>query len=136
VVPCGQFGEGARSALLERAARVLPEYMVPATVTAVPVLPLTVNGKLDPAGLPAPHFGGTGGPAEGDDLAVALRDVWQAVLGVPVGLDDVFFRLGGNSLAAARVRTLMLERGMPDLTLQQLYRAPTVRKLAKSLSTR
>jgi amino acid adenylation domain-containing protein len=136
VVPRGQFSEGTRSTLLERAARVLPEYMVPATVTAVPALPLTVNGKLDPAGLPTPHFGGTGCPAEGDDLAVALRDVWQAVLGVPVGLDDVFFRLGGNSLAAARVRTLMLERGMPDLTLQQLYRAPTVRKLAKSLSTR
>lgn len=129
--------DGWRAGLLDRAARLLPDYMVPATVTAVPALPLTVNGKLDTAALPAPDFGVVATEAaSGDDLVAALVDVWQTVLGVPVGLDDVFFRLGGNSVAAARVRTLMRERGMPDLTLRQLYRAKTVRGLAKTLSAR
>ncbi|OLF14372.1 hypothetical protein BLA60_04390 [Actinophytocola xinjiangensis] len=130
--------ENPTSALLDRAARVLPDYMVPATVTAVPVLPLTVNGKLDRDALPAPHLGLPAEPSAepAGALTTALREVWQTVLGVPVGLDDVFFRLGGNSIAAARVRTLMLERGLPDLSLRQLYRAPTVRTLAASLSAR
>ncbi|WP_220449607.1 amino acid adenylation domain-containing protein, partial [Nonomuraea longispora] len=37
-----------------RAAKVLPDHMMPATVTALPALPLTANGKLDARALPEP----------------------------------------------------------------------------------
>jgi hypothetical protein len=47
----GSVGETVQ---VRRAAKVLPDYLVPVTVTAVPALPLTVNGKLDADRLPGP----------------------------------------------------------------------------------
>ncbi|KUO17337.1 peptide synthetase [Streptomyces dysideae] len=120
----------------KRAAGILPEHMVPATVTPLDVLPLTTNGKLDPARLPVPVRStasarpapGPGG--EGDiGLAEALREIWEAVLGTPVGLDDDFFELGGNSLFAVRVSAALRARGLPSLPLRDLYRTPTIRAL-------
>jgi aryl carrier-like protein len=55
------------------------------------------------------------------------------VLGVPVGLDDDFFELGGNSLFAVRIGARMRERGMPPLQLRELYRHPTIRSVVSVL---
>ena len=44
-------------AVRERAADLVPAYMVPATVLVVDALPLTANGKLDREALPVPEFG-------------------------------------------------------------------------------
>ncbi|HEX8768179.1 MAG TPA: amino acid adenylation domain-containing protein, partial [Jatrophihabitans sp.] len=38
-------------------AASLPDYMVPALITALPALPLTPNAKVDRAALPAPEWG-------------------------------------------------------------------------------
>lgn len=40
-------GDGDVEEVHAHAARFLPEYMVPSTVTALPALPLTPNGKVD-----------------------------------------------------------------------------------------
>ncbi len=120
-------------------SRVLPEYMVPAALIDLPALPLTNNGKLDPARLPLPdkHRGEidllsiakTGDTAA--NLATALLNIWQKVLGVPVGLDDNFFDLGGNSLYAMRVATMMRKHGLPPVPVRQLYIQQTIRRLIK-----
>ncbi|HET9896741.1 MAG TPA: amino acid adenylation domain-containing protein [Streptosporangiaceae bacterium] len=135
VVLCGGTTEEVR----EHAARLLPAHMVPATVTALPALPLTANGKLDTARLPAPRLGtsaGAAAPAESkaDQVAWRLATLWTDVLGTPVDLDDNFFDLGGNSLLAVQVTGTMRERGWPSLPLRELYRHPTVRMLAELLS--
>ncbi|MFJ1767389.1 amino acid adenylation domain-containing protein [Amycolatopsis sp. NPDC088138] len=142
VVRTGDPGAGWTAALRGHTGRLLPDHMIPATFTAVPELPLTVNGKLDTARLPPPALDRAGPPfphrpvaGEPDDPAAILTEVWQTVLGVPVGFDDNFFRLGGNSLAAVRVRTAMRARGLPELALRQLYLTPTVRSLAAVLAT-
>ncbi|MES5820838.1 amino acid adenylation domain-containing protein [Streptomyces sp. RG80] len=130
-------GDPAR--VRERAACILPEYMLPATVTALDALPLTANGKLDTAKLPAPAVlrpsGRDTAPAAvtDDDLVASLTEIWSDVLGMPVGPDDDFFELGGNSLAAVRIGAALRARGLPSLRLRELYRHPTVRGTAANL---
>lgn len=109
--------------------------MVPATVTAVTAFPLTGNGKLDVAALPPPGPTRAPAPAPGtdDELAGALCEVWTEVLGRPVGLDDDFFELGGNSLLAVRISAALRSRGLPEIRLRQLFRHPTVRSTLVAL---
>ncbi|OUD01236.1 hypothetical protein CA983_21380 [Streptomyces swartbergensis] len=120
----------------ERAAGVLPDYMLPATVA----LPLTPNGKLDTTKLPAVSHPPTPwhavpsrtAPAT-DDLTTTLTEIWSDILGVPVGPDDDCFELGGNSLFAVRVTAALRTRGLPSLRLRELYRHPTIRETVASL---
>ncbi|SCD78876.1 amino acid adenylation domain-containing protein, partial [Streptomyces sp. Termitarium-T10T-6] len=123
----------------ERAARLLPAHMVPATVTVLSALPLTANGKLDPARLPAPGTRRDPVTAQASphaaSPAAALAAVWCDVLGVEaIGPDDDFWDLGGNSLYAIRIGTLARERGLPGIPLRQLYLTPTLGALSEALA--
>ncbi|XCM30064.1 amino acid adenylation domain-containing protein [Streptomyces parvus] len=123
----------------ERATRLLPAHMVPATVTVLSALPLTANGKLDPARLPAPgtRRDPVTAPASphAASPAAALAAVWCDVLGVEaIGPDDDFWDLGGNSLYAIRIGTLARERGLPGIPLRQLYLTPTLGALSEALA--
>jgi amino acid adenylation domain-containing protein len=130
---------GDPAAVRKRAAGILPDYMLPATVTALDALPLTANGKLDAARLPSPAVPRPSGrdtapaAAADDDLTASLTEIWSEVLGVPVNPDDDFFDLGGNSLAAVRIGAALRARGLPSPRLRELYRNPTVRRTVASL---
>ncbi|MFJ3323450.1 amino acid adenylation domain-containing protein [Streptomyces griseus] len=149
VVPAPGAGEDP-GPVRERAARLLPAHMVPATVTFLPALPLTANGKLDPARLPVPGTRRDPVPAPAPapapasaprtasreaGPAAALAAIWRDVLGVDaVGPDDDFWDLGGNSLYAIRIGTLARERGLPEVPLRQLYLTPTLGALCEALA--
>ncbi|MGB3439749.1 MAG: amino acid adenylation domain-containing protein [Actinophytocola sp.] len=83
----------------------LPDFMVPASVTALDALPLTAHGKVDRARLPAPRFtSGVPYRAPRTDDEHRLCQVFADALGVErVGLDDDFLALGGDSLASMRI---------------------------------
>ncbi|MFF3865891.1 amino acid adenylation domain-containing protein [Micromonospora sp. NPDC001898] len=130
---------GSVAELRRRAARLLPDYMVPATITALPALPLTANGKLDAARLPAPAAAITApadpacAPADDARLDERIRAIWQRVLGTEVGPEDNFFDLGGNSLLALRLLRELRDQGLADLTPRHLYLHQTVRGLAEAI---
>ena len=133
VVLSGEDGTPIR----QRAAKFLPEYMLPRTITVVDALPLTINGKLDLARLPEPDRPAPRSPAPQPStpggLAGRLTDIWESVLGVPVTADDNLFELGGNSLCAIKADSMMRRQGLPVLPMRELYLHPSIRGICATL---
>ncbi|MFE2428505.1 amino acid adenylation domain-containing protein, partial [Streptomyces sp. NPDC059373] len=129
VVPADQDVDD--EALREFAARSLPEYMVPAAVVALEALPVTVNGKLDRAALPAPEFDSVGrGPAT--PVEEVLCGLFGEVLGLErVGAEDSFLAMGGDSLLATRLIVRIRSVLDAEISIRDLFRGPTVAELAR-----
>ena len=128
-------GAGSAADVRRRATRILPDYMLPATITVLEALPLTTNGKLDINKLPMPELEDGGhaidaSPSTVRDFSRDLLAAWTGTFGTGVKLDDNFFELGGNSLYAVRLAAAMREQGWPQIPIREIYRNPTVRRLA------
>jgi amino acid adenylation domain-containing protein/non-ribosomal peptide synthase protein (TIGR01720 family) len=119
-------------ALREHLRRTLPEYMVPAAFVALESIPLTPNGKLDRAALPAPayaaaeeRFVAPATPAE-----AALAEIWCDVLGLDqVGTDESFFELGGDSILCIQVVARARRAGL-EISPPQMFEHQTIAELA------
>jgi amino acid adenylation domain-containing protein len=119
-------------------AAVLPSFMLPSAYVQMPSLPTTPVGKLDARSLPAPvpRVGPAGVTAPSNETERQLTEVWKRVLGLNrVGIDDNFFELGGHSLIAVRLVADVEHLMGIRIPMSTLFEAPTVRTLARLLST-
>ncbi len=131
LVGSGVDGRGLREWVAQR----LPDHMVPAVVMVLERLPLTANGKLDRAGLPAPEFVGVvAGRLARSPREEILCGLFAEVLGASgVTIDDGFFELGGHSLLAARlVSRVRVVLGV-ELSIRDVFQAPTVAALGERI---
>jgi amino acid adenylation domain-containing protein len=132
----------------------LPEHMVPSLFVPLAELPLNANGKVDRRALPAPETRLAGEPRPAGEAEIAPRTpprnpveeviagIWEDLLGLdplghpghPVGVDDDFFLLGGHSLLAIRLLSRLRAVLGADLTVQQVFDAPTIAGLAEAVA--
>nr|WP_255357110.1 non-ribosomal peptide synthetase [Pseudonocardia sp. HH130629-09] len=127
-------------ALRSFAAQRLPDHQVPSAVVVLDELPLTPNGKVDRRALPAPAPAASapGGRPPRTPTEIALADHVREVLrlgdGHPLGVDDDFFRLGGDSLLAARLLTRINTTLASALRMRHVFARPTIAGLADAVS--
>lgn len=115
-------------------ASELPDYMRPAHIVVLPELPLNVSGKIDRAALPAVDAGNrisaAAYRAPESPAERLLAEIWEGVLDVrPIGLDDRFLDLGGDSIKALQIVSRLRSAGW-RMELRSLFTHPTVGELS------
>ncbi|MES2939249.1 MAG: amino acid adenylation domain-containing protein [Pseudomonadota bacterium] len=114
----------------------LPSYMVPAFFVELEEFPLTPNGKIDRKALPEPtEVMLEPAVLPTNELEQQILAIWAEVLGHDrIGVNDSFFRIGGNSLRVVRVQAelqKLLNRPIGTATLYEFF---TIKELASHLS--
>ncbi len=135
----------AETVLAKHLEGALPRYMVPAYWCWLSALPLTRNGKVDRAALPAVGAGAEAAPGEAAAGVVApvaalsereqqLAVLWREVLEVEVRSgSDHFFALGGHSLKAMRLASLVEERLGCSFAVADVFQFPELAAQAQRL---
>lgn len=124
----------SRESIAAALAEQLPAYMVPDAVVILDALPLTANGKIDRAKLPAPDATATVAEyiAPRTETEKKIATMWMEVFKKEnIGLTDNFLLLGGHSLLAIRVLGKISKAFGVRLALRALFDAPTVEQLAE-----
>ena len=133
---------------------MLPGHLVPARYVPLTALPRLADGGVDlaalpqagqaaamagaadpaaPAGEPAqPSGSGTAADQERlTTLRTRLGEIWAEQFGIArVGPDDDFFALGGHSILALQLLSIMEDELAVTLPVSVLLDAPTIRRLA------
>lgn len=140
----GDEPEPLPAAEYDRAAGLLsarlPEYMIPKRIMEISHFPLTGNGKVDRealAGLIPEEADDDGSPAAPISAVTALSaterrlaEIWDELLETSASADSDYFRLGGDSLMATRLRRAIEERFQVEFSLESIFDSPVLRDMA------
>ncbi len=125
------------STLRDYLAEVLPDYMIPYYFVFIEKVPLTFSGKIDFKALPPLKLkAGEGYVAPRTDVEEKLADIWAEVLGIEkdiIGINSNFFEIGGHSLKATLMVTRIHKHLNVKLSLAELFKAPTIRRLSENI---
>ena len=154
-VPHATLGEDVAAAVVLHSRRVatpqeirrfainrIAEFKVPRQVLIVAELPKGPTGKVKRVGLAAKLGLESGGGRPRTyvpprtPLEQQLANIWSSVLQIePVGIDDDFFALGGDSLLATHVLADIHKLLLLDVEVSRFFEAPTIAEMAQHLET-
>jgi aryl carrier-like protein len=123
----------------EELRKTLPEHACPSRIHIVEKMPLGANGKVDRKALIKLAATAVTTEAQSESLSpteTAIANVWKEILKTPaVRAEENFFHLGGDSLRAIQ-SVLQINRATgSNLTITDVFQAPTIRALAKKIDT-
>ncbi|MCF6437763.1 non-ribosomal peptide synthetase [Pseudoalteromonas sp. MMG022] len=119
----------------------LPDYMQPAVLTEIDVIPLTINGKVDQRRLGAINIelgSHTQYIAPSTDMEYGLAAIWADVLGKDVSaisMNDNFFELGGHSLLATQLISKIQHQLAVKLPMKAFFNTQTLSDMSELLQT-
>ncbi|KAK1912718.1 hypothetical protein P3342_004654 [Pyrenophora teres f. teres] len=133
----------------EELAKRLPKHMVPTVFFALLHFPMTTSGKTDRkrlreigASFTAQQLAETQTSSQGPkrqpstEAEQTMQQLWARVLGIDadiIGLDDSFFRLGGDSIAAMKLVGSARRTGLP-LSVADIFRYPKLAEITSSVT--
>jgi amino acid adenylation domain-containing protein len=118
----------------------LPDYMVPAAFVRLQAVPLSPNGKIDLTKLPQPTDANRLEKATARVAASPIEEKLLAMLRTliennSIGPEDNIFLAGGHSLLGMQLVIRLRNTFGVDVTLRQLFEAPTAARLAVLVET-
>ena len=113
----------------------LPDFMIPAQFVFMKELP-QINNKTDRRALPridrTERESERSYAAPRTDLEAAICQTWEEVLEVgPIGINESFASLGGDSLKATRIIARLQQKLKLDVSIHAFFDAPTIAALAQ-----
>ncbi|WP_299002045.1 non-ribosomal peptide synthetase [uncultured Shewanella sp.] len=126
--------EQMAESIQEQLSQVLPHYMVPAAVTILPEMPLTVSGKINKKALPKPFIASQTSILPSTKKEIMICDEISTILALDsVGLEDDFFKMAGDSISAMRLSIMLRKKGF-ELKPQDIFTDRTPAKMAMSMT--
>ena len=116
----------------------LPGYMLPTIIRQVDRIPFTFNGKVDTDELLYNHLNeaDTNHPVTPRTaLETKVYDIWRTVFEKDnISIYDNFFDLGGNSIMAVKMLSILKKETDKHVSFLLLNQFPTIESLAKLLA--
>ncbi|KAK5988782.1 Nonribosomal peptide synthetase dtxS1 [Cladobotryum mycophilum] len=126
--------------LMEHLTKLIPIYMVPSAFIPIKKVPMTATGKIDRR-----RLGNIGSSftmqqiaelsrSEGErrppqsNTEELIQSLWAEILQIDpnnIGIDDSFFRIGGDSIGAMRLVGLARQKGLV-LSVGDIFRYPVL----------
>ncbi|MBT2235771.1 non-ribosomal peptide synthetase [Nonomuraea sp. NEAU-A123] len=132
--------EVSEEELMAYLAERVPGYLLPSALHAIEAVPLNANGKVDRKALPDTRE--RSGPAAATftsprtPMEVALAGIWEDLLGVaPIGVEDDFAALGGDSILATRMAFRIREDVSLDVAMADIRGSRDLAELAGRLTS-
>ncbi len=119
--------------------KFLPPYMVPSYIVKLDKMPYTINRKIDRKALPYPNLEKKESTPKDVDISSLnsseekLLQIWKNILHIDnISLDDNFFDIGGDSIAAINMQIEAIKYGL-NFEYGDIFNFPTVRQLSHKI---
>lgn len=115
----------------------LPAAMIPQFVMQIDEIPVTKHGKVNTASLPlivTNDLDSNELPSE--ETALKLAALWKQLLPnhqISFKMGDHFFKVGGHSLKAVQLLSLIQKQFGLEIEIQKLFENPTLKEMAREI---